>query len=94
MEANWQLIKQCKQVIINKGNQKGYLDIQSHVYRNGDKGLFKNAWKMKFNQDAYIGSYTVTKVKNIGVILAQHQSFQRMGMTSIMGQYVIDRCKS
>ena len=61
-EANWQLIKQRKQALINKGNQKENRLIQSHVYHTGNKILSKNAWKTKLNQDAYIGPYTVTAV--------------------------------
>ena len=57
-EANWQLIKQH----INKGNQKENRRRQSYMYRTGDKVLLKSAWKTKFNQDAYIGPYTVTEV--------------------------------
>ena len=34
-EANWQLIKQRKQALRNKGNQKENYYIQSHVYRTG-----------------------------------------------------------
>ena len=63
-EANWQLMKQCKQVLINKGNQKEDPNRQSHVYCTRDKVLLKNAWKTKFSQDVYIGSYTVTEVRN------------------------------
>ena len=36
-EANWQLIKQRKQVLINKGNQKENHSRQSHMYCTGDK---------------------------------------------------------
>ena len=35
---------------------------QFYVYRTGDKVLLKNAWKTKFNQDMYIGPYTLTEV--------------------------------
>ena len=70
-EANWQLIKQHKQVFINKGNQKENRQRQSHVYRTGDKILLKNAWKMEFNQDTYIGPNTVTKVRNNGIVRAR-----------------------
>ena len=54
-EANLQSSKQLKQALINRGNQKEIQSRQSHVYRTGDKILLKNAWKTKFNQDAYIG---------------------------------------
>ena len=36
-EANWQLIKQHKQVLTNKGNHKEKQNRQSHVYRTRDK---------------------------------------------------------
>ena len=38
------------------------------MYRIGDKISLKNAWKTKFNQDVYIGSYTVTEVQNNGPV--------------------------
>ena len=61
--ANCQLIKQRKQALINDGNQNENHSRQSQVYRTGNK-VFKNAWKTKFNHDAYIGPYTVTEVRN------------------------------
>ena len=59
LKINWQLIKQCKQALRNKGNQKENLPRQSHVYHTEDKVLLKNTWKTKFNQDAYIGPYSM-----------------------------------
>ena len=38
------------------------------MYRTRDKVLLKNAWKTKFNQDAYIGPYTMTDVQNNGAV--------------------------
>ena len=38
-ETNWQLIKQHKQVLINKSNQKENCQRQPQVYRAGDKVL-------------------------------------------------------
>ena len=54
-EANWQLIKQFKQALLNKGNQKENCRWQSRVF---------------FNQDAYIGPYTVIEDKNNGTVRA------------------------
>ena len=51
-EANWQLIKQHKQALINKGNQKENRCRQSHMYHTGGKVLLKNTWKTKVNHDA------------------------------------------
>ena len=42
-------------MLINKGNQNENRRRQSYVCRTGDIALLKNAWIMKFNQDAYIG---------------------------------------
>ena len=41
------------------------------MYRTGDKVLLKNVWKTNFNQDAYIGSYTMTEVRNNGTVCAR-----------------------
>ena len=38
------------------------------MYHTGDKVLLNIAWKTKFNQDANIGSYTVTRVQNNGIV--------------------------
>ena len=40
------------------------------MYYTGKKVMLKNAWKTKFNQDAYIGHYTVIEVQNIGTVPA------------------------
>ena len=69
-EVNWQLIKQRKKALIDKGNQKENHSRQSHVYHAGHKVILKNTWKTKFNQDTYVGPYTVTKVQNIGTVCA------------------------
>ena len=69
-EANWQFIKQRKQALMDKGNQKENCQRQSHVYYTGNKILLKNAWVKKFNQDAYIGSYNLTEVLNNGTVRA------------------------
>ena len=61
-DANWQLIKQRKQPLINKGNQKQNHSRLFHMLCTIDKVLLKNAWKTKFNQDTYIRPYTVTNV--------------------------------
>ena len=65
-EANCWFSKQHKHARINEGDQKENLRRQSHVYRTGDNVLLKNAWKMKFNQDTYIGPYSLTEVENNG----------------------------
>ena len=63
-EANWQLIKQRKQVPLYKGDHKLNCGSQSHVHRTGEKVALKNAWKTKANQDTYICPYILTEVQN------------------------------
>ena len=67
-EANCQLMKQCKQVLINNGNQKENRNRQYLMCRTGDKVLLKNAWKTKISQDACKGPYTETEVWNNGIV--------------------------
>ena len=67
-EANWQLITQHNQALINRGNQKENCRRQSHVYHTSDKVLLKNTWKTKFNLDAYIVPHTATEVQNNGTV--------------------------
>ena len=38
------------------------------MYKKGDKILLKHAWKTKFNQDAYLGPYTITAVRKNGTV--------------------------
>ena len=47
---------------------------KSHVCHSGDKVLLKKVWKIKFNQDACKGPYTVTEVQNKGMTLALKNS--------------------
>jgi len=71
IEANWQLIKQRKQALINKGNERENKLRKDHTYKIGDKVLLKNAWPTKFNQDAFLGPYKVTAVRNNGTVRAR-----------------------
>ena len=70
-EANWQLIKTRKQNLINKGNARENRKRTEHVYKPGDLVLLKNAWNTKYNDQAYIGPYTITAVNtNNGTVNA------------------------
>ena len=70
-EANWKIIKERKQKLINKGNERENKNRIDYKYKEGDKVLLKNAWKTKFNQDAYIGPYTITTVQDNRTIRAK-----------------------
>ena len=71
IEANWKLIKQRKQALINKGNERENKLRKDHTYNIGDKVLLKNAWPTKFNQDAFLGPYVITAVRNNGTVRAR-----------------------
>ena len=43
----------------------------THAYQTEDKVLLRNAWKMKFNQNAYLGPYVITAVKDNGTVRAR-----------------------
>ena len=70
-EIDWETIRKRKQNLINKGNERENRNRISHTYKIGDKVLLKNAWKTKFNQDAYIGPYVITAVRNNGIVRAR-----------------------
>ena len=70
-KANWQLIKKCKQYLINKGNQQENGNQKEYTYNKGDKVLLQNTWKNEFNQDAHLGPYTITAVRNNGTMRAR-----------------------
>ena len=70
-EVDWEVIRTRKQNLINKGNERENRNRISHTYKQGDKVLLKNAWKTKFNQDAYIGPYVITAVRNNGTVRAR-----------------------
>ena len=65
------MIKKHKQDLINKGNQQENENRREHTYNKGDKVLLLNAWKTKFNQDAYLGPYTITAVRNNDTVRAR-----------------------
>ena len=67
-DINWEIIRKHKQDLINKGNKRENRNKMNHVYKEGDKVLFKNAWKTKFNHDAYIGPYVIKHVRNNGTV--------------------------
>ena len=52
-EANWKIIKERKQKLINRGNERENKNRMAHTYKIGDKVLLKNEGKTKFNQDTY-----------------------------------------
>ena len=70
-DVNWKTIRKRKHGLINKGKQWENHNRISNMYKQGDIVLLKNAWKTKFNQDAYISPYAITAVINNVTIRAR-----------------------
>ena len=56
-DANWHLIKQRKQQIINQNNVKGNSKQVPHTYEVNDSVLVKNKQSTKYGKDAYNGPW-------------------------------------
>ena len=70
-EADWKTIKDHKQRLLNRGNERENKNRKDHTYRVGDKILLKNEWKTKFSQYAYKGPYTITAVRDNRTVRAR-----------------------
>ena len=70
-DVNWEAVKKRKQGLINKGNTRENKKRKTHEYKTGDKVLLRNAWKTKFNHNAYLGPYTITAVRDNGTVRAR-----------------------
>jgi hypothetical protein len=70
-EADWQTIKQRKQKIISKNNQRENAQRKPHTYQIGEKVLLEtpNPSKAKFNENPYQGPYEVRQVNDNGTVL-------------------------
>ena len=66
--ANWQLIKQRKQMLINQNNAKENSKRIPHQYKPKDLVLVKNEQSTKFGKDAYNGPWTIQEVRNNGTV--------------------------
>ena len=66
--ANWQLIKQRKQMLINQNNAKENSKRIPHQYKPEDLVLVKNEQSTKFGKDAYNGPWTIQEVRNNGTV--------------------------
>ena len=69
-KTNWQIIKICKQDVMNKGNKPEKFNKKEDKYNKGDKVLLKNTLNTKFNQDAFLDPFIITSVRNNGSVRA------------------------
>ena len=70
-DVGWETIRKRKQDLINKGNECENCNQIGHMYKQGDKVLLQNTWKTKFSQDAYVGPYVITTVRNNSTVRAR-----------------------
>ena len=71
-KANWDAIRQRKQDIIDKNNEKENQKRKPHQYKVGDLILVKNYSKTKYGQAQYVGPYSVTRVNDNGTLRYQN----------------------
>ena len=67
-EANWKLIRDRKQKLINKNNERENRTRKVHQYKTEDLVLIKNEQSTKYGNTAYSGPYTVTSVNENGTL--------------------------
>lgn len=67
-DANWKLIRERKQRIINANNQKENKKRIPHNYRVGDKVLYRIEWVSKYNENPYEGPYEIVQVNTNGTV--------------------------
>ena len=67
-EANWKLIRDRKQKLINQNNKQENASRKPHTYKVGDKVLIKNDWSAKYRKVAFLGPYPITNVNDNGTV--------------------------
>lgn len=67
-EANWALIKERKQQMINKNIQRENSSRIKHTYNVNDKVLYKNIMDSKFSDDPWKGPFIIAKVNDNGTV--------------------------
>ena len=68
--ANWEYIKQRKQQIINKNNQRENAKRKEHVYRVGDKVLLSKGNEFKY-ETPFSGPHEILRVNDNGTVRLQ-----------------------
>ena len=67
-EANWKLIKERKQRIINENNRKENAKRHEHTYSANDKVWYYVPTKSKYGEPQYKGPYKILHVYNNGTV--------------------------
>jgi len=80
--ANWEYIKQRKQKIINKNNQRENSGRIQYQYQKGEKVLLKKGTENKY-ETPYMGPFEILQVNNNGTV--------RLKVNSVVDTYNIRR---
>ena len=67
-EADWKMIRDRKQRVIEENNIRENLKRIPHRYRVGDKALYRNDSLDKFSTDAYDGPFEIVQVNDNGTV--------------------------
>ena len=67
-KENWQLIKLCKQELMNRNNKKENKKCVDYMYTLGKLVLVKNKQTTKFGKDTYQGPWEITAVNGNGTL--------------------------
>ena len=67
-KVSWDVIKQRKQEMINKNNEKENKKRIRYTYKEGELILIKNYKKHKYGQAEYVGPYPIAPVNNNGTL--------------------------
>ena len=73
-EADWALIKERKQKLINQNNKRENKKRKPHVYQVNDKILIANDPNRKFGKDSFSGPFVIQKVNDNGTVRYQDGS--------------------
>ena len=66
--ANWNLIKQQKQNLINQSNSKENSKQFKHAYKINNSVLMKNKQSTKYDKDTYNGPWMIQEVQVNGTV--------------------------
>jgi len=70
-EANWKLIKENKQRLIRRNNERENKKRTPYTYKVGQKVLVENKMNQKFGRNPYNGPFIVKKVKTNGTLVVK-----------------------
>ena len=67
-KANWKLIRDRKQKLIKRNNERENRTRKVHQHKTEDLVLIKNEQSTKYGNTVYSGPYTVTSVNDNGTL--------------------------